>query len=486
MDNLFLTGNLAPVTHEHTATDLAVTGTIPDHLDGRYVRNGPNPLGEIDPVTYNWFTGDGMVHGVRIRDGRAQWYRNRWVRTPRVRAALGEPRLTTRRRAGEMRFLGANTNVIAHGGRTLALVEGGPAAMELTEELDTVGPCDFDGTLAGGYTAHPKRDPATGELHAVSYSIVKANVVQYSVIGADGRANRTVDIGVGGSPMMHNFSLTENYVVLYDLPVTLDPGLAVEMLRVPRPLRLPARLVLSALIGRIPMPDPVVALLDRRLRPNHRLPYRWNPDYRARVGVLPRGGGADQVRWFDVEPCYVFHPLNAYEDGDTIVVDLARHATTFDTNLTGPVAVPSLDRWTIDLSGAKGGTVREERLDDRGQEFPRVDDRLLGRRHRYGYTVAGTSPERPRDALLKHDFKAGAAITRDFGATTYASEFAFVPARPDAAEDDGVLMGFIHDTTTERSDLLLLDAGTLETAATIHLPHRVPGGFHGDWLPTNP
>ena len=229
--------------------------------------------------------------------------------------------------------------------------------------------------------------------------------------------------------------------------------------------------------------DPITALLDRRLRPNHRLPYRWNPDYQARVGVLPRNGTADQVRWFDVEPCYVFHPLNAYEDGDTIVVDLARHATTFDTNITGPVAVPSLDRWTIDLSGDK---VREERLDDRGQEFPRADDRLLGRRHRYGYTVAGTSPERPRDALLQHDFKAGSAITRDFSATTYASEFAFVPAHPDATEDDGVLMGFTHDTNTDRSDLLLLDAGTLETAATIHLPHRVPGGFHGDWLPTNP
>jgi len=480
MDNMFLTGCLAPATQECTATDLTVTGTIPDYLDGRYVRNGPNPVGEIDPDTYNWLTGDGMVHGVRIRDGHAQWYRNRWIRTPRVRAALGEqPTRTTRHPAG-MQFLGANTSVIEHGGRTL--VESGVATIELTDELDTVGPHDFDGTLSGGYTAHPKRDPATGELHAVSYSFSRGNTVQYSVIGTDGRARRTVDIEVDGSPMMHNFSLTENYVVLYDLPVTLAPGLAAEV-TVPRPLRLPAKLVLSALIGRVRMPDPMTALLDRRMQPNHRLPYRWNPEHQARVGILPREGTADQVRWFEVEPCYVFHPLNAYEDGDTIVLDLARHSSTFDTNLAGPVAVPTLDRWTVDLTGGK---VREERLDDRGQEFPKADDRLLGRRHRYGYTVAGTGAERPFDALIKHDFTGGSAITRDFGSTAYASEFAFVPAHADAAEDEGVLMGFIHDSSIGRSDLLLLDAGTLDTVATIQLPNRVPGGFHGEWLPTHP
>ena len=129
--------------------------------------------------------------------------------------------------------IGANTNVIGHAGKTLALIESGVANFELTDELDTVGVCDFDGTLTGGYTAHPKRDPDTGELHAVSYSMYRGNTVQYSVIGADGRARRTVDIEVAGSPMMHDFSLTERHVVFYDLPVTFDTRQAAAM-TVPR------------------------------------------------------------------------------------------------------------------------------------------------------------------------------------------------------------------------------------------------------------
>lgn len=185
---------------EHTITELAVSGSIPAHLDGRYLRNGPNPIAEVDPQTYHWFTGDGMVHGVRLRDGRAEWYRNRWVRTPAVACALGEPAPRPAPSRTGLELVGANTNVISHAGRTLALVEGGITNYELTDDLDTVGPCDFDGTLHGGYTAHPKRDPDTGELHAVSYSFGRGNRVQYSVIGLDGRARRTVDVAVTGSP----------------------------------------------------------------------------------------------------------------------------------------------------------------------------------------------------------------------------------------------------------------------------------------------
>src|SRR5262249_16818632 len=155
-------------TEERTVLDLPVTGRIPEHLDGRYLRNGPNPAAEVDPAAYHWFLGDGMVHGIRIRDGRAEWYRNRWVRSPQVATALGES-YDQDRGSAPLTGLGANTNVIGHAGRTLALMEGGWATQELTEELGTVGCHDFDGTLPGGYTAHPKRDPGTGELHAVSY-----------------------------------------------------------------------------------------------------------------------------------------------------------------------------------------------------------------------------------------------------------------------------------------------------------------------------
>lgn len=484
MGNDYLEGNYAPVQREHTVTELAVTGTIPAHLNGRYLRNGPNPIAEVDPATYHWFTGDGMVHGVRLREGKAEWYRNRWVRTSAVARVLGEPgRRRVPLRTG-LELLGANTNVLSHAGRTLALVEGGFTSYELTEDLETVGPCDFEGTLRGGYTAHPQRDPDTGELHAVSYSFGRGNRVQYSVIGVDGRARRTLDVEVTGSPMMHNFSLTENHVVFYDLPVTFDPrqGAAMSM---PAPLRAPARLVLAALIGRVRVPDPIMAMAGKRLRGNAQLPYRWDPSYPARVGVMPRCGGTGDLRWFDVEPCYVFHPLNAYDDGDTIVLDVVRHPKIFDTDLHGPNEGPTtLDRWTLDLADGK---IRETRLDDHPQEFPRIDDRLIGRPHRYGYAMqTSRSGGTAGDSVLKHDLARGQTIARRLGTHQHVGEFIFVPHAPQAPEDDGVLMGFVYDATTDHSDLTLLDAASLETIATIHLPERVPYGFHGNWAPTTP
>jgi carotenoid cleavage dioxygenase len=476
MSNPFIEGNYAPVQQEHTVTDLVVTGHIPEFLDGRYLRNGPNPASEIDPDTYNWFMGDGMVHGVRIRDGKAEWYRNRWVRSPRLAALFGET-LPGKRGSAPFKNMGANTNVIGHAGRTIALVEGGVANYELTDELDTVGPCDFDGTLRGGFTAHPHRDPKTGELHAVSYYFGRGNRVQYSVIDTNGHARRTVDIEVTGSPMMHDFSLTESHIILYDLPVTFDARQAVEA-TVPRFLRAPAQLVLSAMVGRVRIPDPVAAA-DPNSGANSRFPYRWNPKYPARIGVLPRAGQSRDVRWFDVEPCYVFHPLNAYEEGDSIVLDVVRHAKTFDQDLHGPSeGAPSLSRWTVDLNA---GNVRAEQLDDRTQEFPRMDERLFGRRHRYGYAAGLGSNV---DAVVKHDLVRGTSTTRAFGPGHEVGEFVFVPRDADAAEDDGVLLGLVYDAATDRSDLLLLDAGTLNTVASVHLPARVPAGFHGNWVPS--
>lgn len=478
MTSQYLTGEFAPIHEEFTLTDLEVTGAIPVSLDGRYLRNGPNPIGEIDPELYHWFMGDGMVHGIRIRDGKAEWYRNRWVRSPQAVRALGGPMPSGHFGVSAM---GANTNVIGHAGRTFALIEGGIANYELTDELDTVGPCDFNGTLTGGYTAHPKRDPETGELHAVSYSANRGNTVQYSVIGVDGRARRTVDIEVTGSPMMHDFSLTERHVVFYDLPVTFDVQQAVEM-TVPRALRLPARLLLSAIIGRVRIPDPITARQPQLPRADRRLPYSWNPRYPARVGVMPREGGSADVRWFDVEPCYVFHPMNAYDDGDTIVLDVVRHPKMFDTDHLGPnEGPPTLDRWTVDLADGK---VRESRIDDRGQEFPRVDERRVGKRHRYGYAPAIGEAVTAEDTLLKHDFVGGGTQSRAFGAGKCLGEFVFHPLSVDAAEDEGVLMGYVYDRATDRSELAIIDAQTLQDVASIKLPHRVPAGFHGNWVPT--
>src|SRR6201996_8386416 len=432
--NPYLDDFLAPVSAEVTATDLAVTGHIPEFLDGRYLRNGPNPAAEVDPATYHWFTGDGMVHGVSLQDGKAGWYRNRWVRGPATCAALGEPVPGARNLRAGMPAIGANTNVLSHAGRTLALIEAGVANYELTDELDTVGPCDFDGTLSGGYAAHPHRDPTTGELHAVSYSFARGRTVQYSVIDTHGRARRTVDITVGGSPMMHDFSLTDKYVVLYDLPVTFDP-VQVMPASVPRWLQLPARLAIPSLIGRGRIPGPIGAMASRGERVVEGLPYAWNPDYPARIGVMPREGTNSDVRWFEIEPCYVYHPLNAYSEmrggTEVLVLDVVRYSRMFDRDRRGPGdPQPRLDRWTINLTT---GAVSTECRDERSQEFPRINETLLGSRHRFGYAVgieggflAAGGPEL-RTPLYKHDYATGSSTVAELDPGLSIGEMSFVP-----------------------------------------------------------
>ena len=198
--NPYLQGNYAPVREEVMATGLPVSGSIPEELCGRYLRNGPNPITAQDPATYHWFAGEGMVHGIRLRDGVAEWYRNRWVRSAEVARALGEEPKPGPVHGG-MDFA-PNTNVIGHAGRTYAIVEAGALPYELTDELETVGACDFDGTLNGGYTAHPKRDPQSGELYAVSYFWGWGNEVEVTILDPSGRVCSSRRVTLGAPPML--------------------------------------------------------------------------------------------------------------------------------------------------------------------------------------------------------------------------------------------------------------------------------------------
>jgi carotenoid cleavage dioxygenase len=405
---------------------------------------------------------------------------------------LSEPAAATRNLRAGLQSLGANTNVLAHAGKTLALVEGGVANYELTDDLDTVGTCDFDGTLAGGYTAHPHRDPRTGELHAVSYSYARGKTVQYSVIDPNGHARRTVDIAVSGSPMMHDFSLTDKYVVIYDLPVTLDP-MQVLPKKMPSWMRHPARLVAQSVVGQVRVPGPIAAMFNRNERSAYQLPYAWNPRYPARIGVMPRDGGNKDIRWFDIEPCYVYHPLNAYSEmrggHEVLVLDVVRYDRMFDRDRRGPGGVtPTLDRWTINLTT---GAVTSERRDERSQEFPRINETLLGSRHRFGYTVGvdggfvDSGRTKMSTSLYKHDYSTESTLVAPLDADLLIGEMSFVPRPSAQAEDDGVLIGYGYHRGRGEGQLVLLDAQTCEPVATVHLPQRVPMGFHGNWAPRN-
>jgi carotenoid cleavage dioxygenase-like enzyme len=440
----YFSGNAAPVTDEVTVTDLPVTGRLPAELDGRYLYIGSNPITPPDPARYNVFTGDGMVHGLRLRDGRAETYRNRWVRTCRVCSALGEAEVP-----GPVRGLtdNANTGIATIGGRTMALVDAGGLPVELTGELDTIARTDLDGTLPNGFTSHPARDPVTGELYAVAY-YHELSHVQYLILGVDGKVRRAEPIAVRDNPMMHELSLTERFAILYDLPVTYDRNL---------------------------------------MHAGSLLPYRWNPEHGARLGVLPREGGDADVRWFDVQQCFVFHPLNAYEDGERIVIDVIRYPQVFGGDSAGVRGNRhTLWRWVIDLAT---GTVGEEQLLDYLEEFPRIDERRTGRAYRYGYAVAYHEDKATGLAghgLRKHDMVTGRVELHDCGPGRAAGEGLFVPRDPDAGEDDGWLLSFVYDASLDRSDLVVLSAAdfTGEPVAVIHLPVRVPAGFHGTWVAT--
>jgi carotenoid cleavage dioxygenase-like enzyme len=438
----YLTGIHAPMTEELTIEELAVSGTIPPSLDGRYLRIGPNPI-DADPASYHWFTGDGMVHAIRIEDGKARWYRNRWIGSKRVAAKLGCDAAPGPRNGG---MDTVNTNVASIGGRTFALVEAGSYPVELSDTLDEQTYNPFDDTLVGSFTAHPHFDPLTGENHAIAYTATDPGTIRHVVIDAEGSVVREEPIAVKHGPSIHDCAITERFAIILDLPVTFS---------------------MKSLIA------------------GHAFPYRWNPEHKARVGLLPRAGHDADILWCDVDPCYVFHVANAFDrDDGCVVLDVVVHPTMFADSIQGPdSATSAFERWTIDPVTR---TVTRHVVDASPQEFPRPDERRFGQPYRYAYTMA-----LPDDGfaigdtrLYKHDLDAGTREVHDFGAGRYPGEFVFVPDRPDAAEDEGSLIGLIVDLAHETTELVILDARDFvgSPRASIHIPHRVPPGFHGNWI----
>jgi carotenoid cleavage dioxygenase len=435
--NRFLEGAFAPIDHETTEFDLRVTGELPEQLNGVLTRIGPNPINVPNPAAYHWFLGDGMVHGVRLRDGKAVWYRSRYVGTDTAHKALGRPKIGgSRRGTADV----VNTNAIGHAGRYFALVEGGSMPIELDSNLESVRQGLFDSTLSLPFTAHPHLDPATGKLHAICYDAA-LNRVQYVVIDANCNVERVVDLTMlTDGPMIHDCAITSTGVLIFDLPVTLSRKAFIE---------------------------------------GSRFPYRWNAQRAARVGFLPFDGTAADVRWFSVDPCYVFHTCNAFDlPGGGAVVDVVVHDTIFANEPNGPDSkTMTFERWTLDPQSA---SVRRTVRNDVPQEFPRFDERMTGKPYRYGITVGVTEAK-----LIRYDVETGASDVHDYGKDKLTSEAVFVPRADDAAEGDGWVMSYVYDMASDTTDVVILNASDLggEPAAVVHLPVRVPVGFHGNWVP---
>jgi len=397
----YMQGNFAPIDRESTFEGLEVIGEVPESLRGNFMRIGPNPI-EGDPG--HWFFGNGMLHSVRLEDGQATSYRNRYVRTP---AYLGEDRpMVGPDGHVDRTATTANTHIVAHADRLLALTESS-FPMEVTRDLDTVGPVDFDGVLKTAFTAHPKFCHKTGEMLAFGYSFLP--------------------------PFL--------YVLFLDLPLVFK--------------------------------------MEEAMAGN--MPYLWDDSYGARLGILPRNGGNADINWIEIEPCYVVHTLNAFEAEGRIILDASRYDEFPDVSFNSSPGL--MTRWTIDTAS---NTVKEETLDDRNCDFPRLDPRLEGQPYRFGYsTEFATGPGLEMTRLIKYDLDARKTEIHEFGAGVAPGEGVFAPAASDSGEDEGFILVMTRDENREQSELQILDAQNFagDPVGRVQIPQRVPVGFHGNWIP---
>jgi carotenoid cleavage dioxygenase-like enzyme len=444
-NNPFLSGNYAPWREEGDELDLLVDGEIPKELNGSLYRIGPNP--HYPPqLRYHWFDGDGMVHGFTIRDGKAS-YRNRYVKTAGLEAEM---------RAGKSLFGGlaampkeirpegafknaANTNIIGYANRLLALWEAGWPHELKPETLETVGLYGFGNKLMGPMTAHPKFDAKTGELLFFGYQPVAPFVTWHR---ADTRGNliESHPIDTGLPVMMHDFVTTENYAIFFVCPSVFRLENAAQ--------------------GK-----PVL---------------QWEPDHGTRIGAMNRK--TFEVKWFQTESFYVFHFLNAYEENNSLTVDFCR-MPSLDMTGNGPSGQPHPYRFMLDM---KDGSVKQTQIDDEVNEFPRIDDRLAGYRHRYGYFAAS----RPATGigftrLTARDYQKNSAATFSLGPNMAPGEPVFVPRPHKSGEQDGWVLSVWYDGNNNRSELVIQDAADFsgKPVARVKLSHRVPFGFHGNWVP---
>ncbi|MDJ0553535.1 MAG: carotenoid oxygenase family protein [Microcoleaceae cyanobacterium MO_207.B10] len=454
--NPFLTNNFAPIKEETTADDLKVIGELPPDLSGMFVRNGPNP--QFNPIgQYHWFDGDGMLHGVRIKDGKAS-YRNRYVRTYKFQVENQEGKAVwpgflnpaQRDNPHGTDINTGNTALVYHANHFYALWEGGggaPYHIKLPE-LETIGKQTFNSKLESPFTAHPKVDAVTGEMMFFGYSMTQPPFLQYGVVSANGELLRTIPIDLPLGVSMHDFAITENYSIFFDLPMTFRAERAEK--------------------GEFPV--------------------MFEPETPGRFGIIPRHGDSGEVHWFETPPCFVWHSLNAYEQGDEVVLLACRlkSVNVFmadDSDRFPDANIPYLYRWRFNL---KTGAVKEEQLDDAPSEFPRVNEELLGRKTRYGYSARMEAGEFPPlfDALIKYDLDTGKSETYEFGKGRYGGEAVFAPRLNASSEDDGWLLTYVYDENTQTSELVVVNAQDVsgETVARVIIPQRVPYGFHAAWV----
>ena len=423
--NYYLQGNYAPVKNLISETGLNVTGQIPKDLSGLFVRNGPNPMSSVNEKKHHWFLGEGMLHGIRLDSGNALWYKNKLV---------------------DGNDSNANTSVISHGGKIYAIVEAGGYPVEIDQDLNSLNTKPFYGNRNEGFTAHPKIDPDTNEMHAMCYDYANNfDTVNYVVIDQNGSHKKTQSIPFESRSMMHECAITKNYMLVFDLSVVFD----------------------FYKLGR------------------GYFPFSWDDNHQSRIGLLSRNGDSNNVQWFDIDRTYFFHTFNAHEDANgNVIVTAAAYGRLFDTDWNGPFteSPPQLTKWELNT---KSGQATSTRLDDRSVEFPRINPSLVGKSNQYAYALASSNSTEPDfKEIVKYDFKNDTSEVYEYGFGKFGAEPVFVAAEGAKSEDEGYLLSLVYNQETDKSDLIILNAKEPKSGplATVHLPQRVPHGFHGEWI----
>jgi carotenoid cleavage dioxygenase len=457
--NPYLTGNFAPVHDEYDLADLKVTGEIPKNLTGSYYRNGPNPQFAPRDPDHHWFAGDGMIHGFHVADGKVS-YRNRYVHTNKyvlekeagrsLFGNFGNPMTSDPSVMGQDSGVG-NTNIVWHGGRLLALEEGhNPFEMDPVT-LESRGYRDYTGK-AKRFTAHPKMDPETGEMVYFGYGAGDGfftDDVMFGIADKTGKVARQDIFKAPYSSMIHDFFVTKNYAMFPVLPLTGS---------------------LPRVMGGGPA-------------------FVWEPEKGSHVGVMRRDAGVETMRWFTTDACYMFHPMNMWEDGDKIYVDLMQYEVApLFPNADGSPGRKSgarLARWTFDLAG-NSNTISREYIDDMPGEFPRLDERRAGLSYRHGYFAANSrgGTDVLFDSIAHIDHRSGKKVVHTFD-DGMPGEPVFVPRSASAGEGDGWLVTTVYRPSEDRSDFAVFDAQDVAKGpiGVAQLPRRVPFGFHGNWRP---
>ena len=452
--NPYLHGIYAPVLDEVSTGSLEVKGELPRDLFGAYFRNGPNPK---SPPTgmHHWFDGDGMVHAIHFEDGKAR-YRNRFVPTPDLAAErAGQEAMpgifSQAREVADRRTVykdTANTDLIVHDGRLLALwyISGLPIGMDL-RTLETIELGAMGAAIPRNVSAHSKVDPKTGELVFFDYALYEPKMWT-GTIAKGGALTHYQEIDLPGPRLPHDMGMTENYVILHDLPVVFTS---------------------KAIENKV-----------------------WQikvADQPTRFGVVPRKGG--EPKWFSFPTSYIYHVINSWEEGDEVVMvacKMVPNGFTPDAAAHGPyapmVTVLALRAqpfvWRMNMKTGEG---REERLDERLSEFPAIHQGYAGQKNAFSYhVVMDDHVEQRFSALLKYDLRDGTSVEHRFDPGVYGSEPVFAPRPSASTEDDGYVITFV--TTAEgKSEALVIDAQNFGSPpiARVQLPQRVPAGFHATW-----